>query len=280
MSLTEIITVIEISLIYGIAAVGIYLTFKVIDFPDLTCDGSFVIGAAISSIMLQNNFHPIITIIMAAVFGCIAGMITAILSTKLKISQLLSGILVSFMLYSINLKIMHGMPNISIFNLPNIFLDHQLLVIACIALLLISIIGLLLITDFGLAMRSIGQNIDLAIQLGINVSRMQMFTLMLSNGLIAISGAIFSQYQGFVDISQGFGTVIIGFAAVIIGEKFLPWRNVFISVLACFIGSLIYRLFINLSLHADWLGLKAQDLNLITGLLIITAMSLPKVRKC
>ena len=283
MTSAELLMSLEIGLIYGIVALGIYLTFRVIDFPDLTCDGSFVLGAASSSILIQLGCSPWLALLVAFGTGIIAGGLTGLLNTKCKITALLAGILVAFMLYSINLKIMRGIPNISLLNQTTIFTNHNsiviLLILSCIIYCLYSY---LLLTDFGLALRSIGQNHRLAINCGVRVSRITIIGLMLSNGTISLGGALFSQHQGFADVSQGMGTIIIGLAAVMLGEKLLPFRTLWLAVLSCFLGSILYRIFISFALHSELLGFETQDLNLITGIMMISIMLLPNARnkKC
>ncbi len=273
MTLNELVMSLEIGIIYGIIAMGIYLTFRIIDFPDLTCDGSFVLGCACSSIMIQNGFNPWFALLVAMCAGGIAGLITGILNITCKISNLLSGILTAFMLYSINLRIMGNTPNIGLIGLQTIFSNNAFLVIGIIFSILFLLITYLFSTDFGLAIRSLGQNKKLAQNYGINIASFTIITIIISNSLISIGGAIFSQYQGFADIASGAGTVIIGFASVIIGEYLLPFRSLWINFLSCLIGSIIYRIFISLALHSDYLGIETQDLNLITGLMIIIMMT-------
>lgn len=275
----EILMSLEMGLIYGIAAIGICLTFRIIDFPDLTCDGSFVLGAATSGILLKSGWDPIIALFIAAIAGSIAGLFTGILHIYFKITDLLSGILVAFMLYSINLKVMGGIPNIALIDASTIFrFTSPLLVLTIIAILIWLLISYLLVTDFGLGLRSIGQNKRLALNCGVNLPIMTLLGLAVSNALIAFSGGLFCQHQGFADVSQGLGTVIIGLAAVMIGEKLLPFRSIWVRLLSCLIGSILYRLIIALALHSEWLGLETQDLNLITGILVVTVMWLPPLR--
>ncbi len=280
MNVIESLMSLEIGLIYGIVSIGIYLTFRTIDFPDLTCDGSFVLGAALASVFTKTGFKPLLSILIAFIGGSLSGCITGFLHTRFKITNLLSGILVAFMLYSINLKVMGGIPNIALIHEKTIFTNQNTLVI----LLLISAIifvaySYLLKTDFGLALRSIGQNKRLAMNAGVRIDHMTLIGLALSNGLISLGGALFSQHQGFCDITQGLGTVIIGLASVMIGEKILPFRSIIVAILSCLLGSIIYRFFIALALHSDWLGLETQDLNLVTGLMIIGVMLMPHIRK-
>jgi putative tryptophan/tyrosine transport system permease protein len=213
----------------------------------------------------------------ALIAGSLAGIATGILYTRLKITDLLSGILISFMLYSINLHVMGGLPNIALLGDKTIFYQASVIGILCLlALLTCAIIGFLCMTDFGLAMRSIGQNKRLAQNSGINIKTMTVTALALSNGLIALGGALFSQSQGFVDIGSGVGTVIVGLASVMIGERILPFRSILVQIASCIIGSVVYRILIGLALHSDALGMQTSDLNLITGLMVIAIMYLPR----
>jgi len=279
MNANELLISLELGLIYGIAAMGIYLTFRIIDFADLTCDGSFVLGAAVSAVLIKAGFHPLIALLMSGIAGGCAGLCTGILNIYFKVGDILSGILVAYMLYSVNLKIMAGTPNIALIDINTLFTALNPLVV----LMLLAIgawlsISFILSTDFGLALRSLGQNKRLALNCGINLSKMTLLGLVLSNGLIGVSGSLFSQHQGFADISQGLGTIIIGFASVMIGEKLLPYRSVWITILSCLVGSIIYRIILALALHSEWLGLQTQDLNLITGILVVVTMWLPPLK--
>lgn len=279
MSLAEFIMSLEIGLIYGIVAVGVYITFRIIDFPDLTCDGSFALGCLSSAVLIDAGLSPAVASLVALGAGCLSGLATGVLYTAFKITQLLSGILVAFMLYSINLNITGGIPNIALIARDSLFSYlPPLAVLALIAAAVVLLFGALFDTDFGLAIRSVGQNKRLALNCGVNVSWMTLVALMLSNGLISFGGALFCQHQGFADISQGVGTIVIGFAAVMIGERLFSSRSIWLLLPACFIGSILYRFFIAIALHSDWLGLETRDLNLITGLIIICVMLLPKRR--
>lgn len=289
LSYNELMIAVEIGFIYGILALGIYLTFRTVNFPDLTCDGSFVTGAAISSVMIKSGCSPILGLICAVLAGCASGCVTGILNICLKIEDLLCGIITAFMLYSVNLRIMGTCPNISLVNETAIFSGGNNLII-CAAIVGFLLVGLayLLNSDFGLGLRAVGQNKWFVAANGVNVSAMIILGLGISNGLAGLCGAVFTQYQGFCDVSQGIGCMVIGFASVIIGEKFIPkiqairkismpigMRNfceILLILLACAVGSVLYRIFIAIAVNSDIFGLKTQDLNLITGLLIICVM--------
>lgn len=280
MNKAELLMSLEMGLIYGIVAIGIYLTFRIIDFPDLTCDGSFVLGAVISTIVIKSGYNPYIALFLSLCAGGITGLATGVLYTKFRVSDLLSGILVAFMLYSINLRFMSNVPNITLINESTIFTDQNIILILMMSAGFVWIgMSALLKTDFGLALRSIGQNKRLALNNGVNVKLMTIIGLMISNALIGFGGALFSQHQGFADISQGIGTIIVGLAAVMIGEKVMGSRSMLCVVAACLLGSIIYRIFIALALHGEFLGLETQDLNLITGVMVIIIMILPRMRR-
>lgn len=281
MTINEIMMSLEIGLIYGIVSIGIYFTFRVLDFPDLTCDGSFVLGAAISGILVKGGYNPWLALLISIMGGALTGFCTGILNTHFKVTELLSGILVAFMLYSINLHVMNGIPNIALIDAVTIFTGTKVpAVLSIICLILSALLSYLLMTDFGLALRTIGQNKRLAQNGGINVKTITIIGLALSNGLIALGGAMFSQHQGFADVGQGVGTVIVALASVMIGERILPYRSVISRIISCLVGSIIYRLFIGLALHSEVLGLETQDLNLITGLMVVGIMYMPRERSC
>jgi putative ABC transport system permease protein len=277
----ELIASLEIGLIYGIVAAGIYLTFRVINFPDLTCDGSFPFGAAVSAVMIQAGYDPYISVIFALVAGGLAGFLTGILNVYLKIEDLLAGIIVAFMLYSVNLRVMGSSPNITFVDANTIFTDGNVtLKIGLIVLFVAALLSYILITDFGLGLRSIGQNRQFASSCGINVKATTIIGLTLSNAMIGMCGSIFAQHQCFCDISQGVGCLVMGLASVIIGEKILRLGNIVYSIAACVVGSVIYRIFIAFAIHSDFFGFKTQDLNLVTGLMIIVVMASRKNKCC
>lgn len=275
MSVIELIESLNMGIIYGFLAMGILMTFRIINFPDLTCDGSFVLGAAISAVLINNGVNPWFALLLSFIGGSIAGFFTSLLYLRFKISELLSGILIAFMLYSINLKVMGGVPNISLLNSPTIFDNLNSSIILIFVFFIIWLIfSYILSTDFGLGLRAIGQNTKLAKSCGIIVGQMVCIGLMFGNGLIGLSGALFTQYQKFVDLSQGIGSIIMGYAALIIGEKIFNFRSSYAFLLAPVLGSVIYRISISLALHSEFLGFDTQELNLVTGLLVILFMNI------
>ena len=281
MTLYEIIMSLEIGLVYAILAMGIYVTFRVINFPDLTCDGSFVLGAAVSSILIKSGVNPYLSLLGSLGAGAVAGGFTGLLYIQFKITDLLSGILTSFMLYSINLRIMGGIPNIALMDEGVRIFSHNPMI------LLIFVVGFIwigltyvLMTDFGLALQSIGHNIPLSRNSGVDVSRMTIWALGLSNAIIAFSGALLSQHQGFADVGSGVGTVIIGLLSVMLGERIFPYRSMGLKILSCVLGSVLYRLLIGFGLHSDGFGFAPSDLNLLTGAMVIATMYIPRRRLC
>lgn len=277
MTAAELWMSLELGLIYGIVSVGIYLTFRVLDFPDLTCDGSFVFGAAVSTLLIKESVHPLLALLAAFMAGGLAGSLTCLLHTHLKIINLLAGILVAYMLYSLNLRVMSGVPNIALIHEQTVFTDlNPIFVLLVISGIVWAGLSFFLNSDFGLGLRSLGQNKRLALNCGVGEKGAMLIGLMLSNALIGMGGGLFSQHQGFLDISQGVGSVIMGLAAVMIGERLIPMRSPWILIFACLLGSVVYRVLVALALHSDLLGLQAQDLNLVTGLLIIGVVFIPK----
>lgn len=280
LTVAEVLMSIEMGSIYGIVAMGIYLSFRVIDFPDLTCDGSFVLGAAVSTMLAQWGANPVLALCAAFIAGALAGILTGGLHTKGRIPDLLSGIIVAFMLYAVNLRVMGGVPNrvlpeehtfFGVF--PNI---SPALLLILVGVGVWAIASAFLHTDWGLALRSIGQNTKLARACGVRVKSYTIFGLAFSNALVGLGGGLFSHHQAMCDVSLGAGTIIVGLAAVILGEKIVPFKAPWLSLLGCFVGSIVYRFFISLALRSDFLGLEAYDLNLVIGTLLLIIMIVPR----
>lgn len=286
MNLLQFLGAVEIGLIFALIALGVYLSFRVLDFPDLTADGSFPMGAAVAASMIVAGYDPWLATGVAFCGGCLAGFVTAYLNVKFKILSLLASILTMTALYSINLRIM-GRPNVAMLNEITVFTpfetladNHTVAIMGFAALAVILIAGFLnwlLRSEFGLAIRATGANPTMAQAQGVKTKFMILFGIALSNGIIAIAGALFAQSQGFADVNMGVGTIIIGLASVIIGEVLLPPRLVILSIIGCIIGSIIYRLCVALALNADFM--ESSDLNLMTAVIVAVAMILPKVKQ-
>ncbi len=286
MSLFSLMGALEIGLIFALVALGVWISFRVLDFPDLTADGSFPLGGAVTAVLIVGGWNPWLACGVAALAGALAGLMTGWLNVRLSILQLLASILTMIALYSINLRIM-GAPNVSLLGAPTVFSrfvgDNDAWWVQPIVLAVI-VLGAKLVLDWffasqtGLAVRATGANPRMARAQGIATGRLIMGGMALSNALIALGGALYVQTQGGADISMGLGTIVIGLAAVIIGETLMPSRMLFFITLAAVVGAVLYRLFIALALQADFIGLQAQDLNLVTAVLVGVALVLPKFK--
>ncbi|MAA63352.1 MAG: ABC transporter permease [Alteromonadaceae bacterium] len=277
----------ETGLIYGLVAFGIYISFRVLNFPDLTVDGSFPLGAAVSAVLIIGGYNPWLATGAAIIAGMGAGAVTALLNVKLNILNLLASILTMIALYSVNLRIM-GRPNIALLGEETVLTPwydlglayHQVPVLL---FLLIAIIGLFVLWRFmqsetGLAMRATGANPRMARAQGIATGWMIILGVALSNGLVALAGSLFAQSQGAADVTMGVGVIVVGLASLIGGEAVISPRTVFRALLACLVGAVLYRIAIALALNADFIGLQTQDLNLVTAVLVTLAIVLPNAR--
>ncbi|WP_413457950.1 ABC transporter permease [Herbaspirillum huttiense] len=284
MSLYTLLGALEIGLIFSLVALGVLISFRILVFPDLTVDGSFPLGGAVAATMIAAGFNPFLATFVALLAGALAGFITAWLNVRLKIMDLLASILMMIALYSINLRVM-GKPNVPLISEPTIFSILQPDAIpdyvARPLILLVVVTGAKLLLDWffsseiGLAMRATGANARMARAQGIATGRATLAGMALANALVALAGALFAQTQGGSDISMGIGTIVIGLAAVIIGENILPARRLVWTTLAVILGAILYRFFIALALNSDFIGLQAQDLNLVTAVLVMLALVLP-----
>ena len=288
MSLFSLFGAIEIGLIFALVALGVYISFRLLRFPDLTVDGSFPLGGAVCAVLIAAGINPWLATLAATAAGAIAGTITGWLNVKLKIMDLLASILMMIALYSVNLRIMGG-PNVPLINDPTIFnmlqpegVDDY--IFRPLLLLLIVIAAKLLLdwffaTERGLAIRATGSNARMARAQGVNTGGMVLLGMAISNALVGLAGAMFVQTQGGSDISLGIGTIVIGLAAVIVGESILPSRKIVWATLAVVIGAIVYRFFIAAALNSEFIGLKAQDLNLVTAVLVTIALVIPQLKR-
>ncbi|MGG4603597.1 ABC transporter permease [Paenalcaligenes sp. Me131] len=289
MSLYSLWGALEIGLIFGLVALGVLISFRILRFPDLTVDGSFPLGGACAAVLISQGVDPFISTFVAMCAGALAGMITGWLNVRLKIMDLLASILMMTALYSINLRVM-GRPNVPLINDDTVFTILQPAgwsddyIFRPLLLVLIVIIAKLLLdwffsTQKGLGMRATGSNPRMARAQGVATGGMILLGMAISNALVALAGALFAQSQGGADISMGIGTIVIGLAAVIVGESILPSRRLVWATLAVILGAILYRFFIALALNADFIGLQAQDLNLVTALLVTIALVIPLLKK-
>lgn len=279
MNQLQLIGAIEIGLIYSLVAIGVYITFKIIDFPDLTVDGSFTTGAAVSAAMIIAGWDPYMAIVVSMIAGAIAGIITGYLNVRWQILGLLASILTMTALYSINLRIM-GRPNIAIMDSMSIFNSgHVIGTILIILLIVVALISKFFATEIGLAIRAIGINQKICAAYGVNTGAMKIIALAISNAIVALAGSIFAQSQGFADISMGTGTIIVGLASVIIGDAIIHPDRIITALITCSVGSILYRIVIGFALNASDLGLEASDLNLLTALIVAVTMVLTRLKK-
>jgi putative tryptophan/tyrosine transport system permease protein len=289
MNIVALSGAIELGLLYGLVALGVYLSFRVLDFPDLTADGSFPLGGAVAATLIVRGVSPLFATAIAVVAGALAGLLTATLNVRFKILNLLASILTMIALYSVNLRIM-GQPNVSLLGQPTLLtplagvlqgLPNWLgtpIVMGAIALFFKFLLDWFFTTEIGLAMRATGANPDMARAQGIDTDRMILLGMGLSNGLIALAGALFAQVNGFADVSMGVGTIVFGLAAVIVGETLLSKRGVVWGTLAALLGSVLYRLVVAIALNTKIFGLQSQDLNLVTAVIVGLALILPNLR--
>jgi len=288
MSLFSLLGAIEIGLIFALVALGVLLSFRLLRFPDLTVDGSFPLGGAVCATLISKGADPFTATAVATLAGALAGLVTGWLNVRLKIMDLLASILMMIALYSVNLRIMGG-PNVPLINDPTVFNVLQPAGLADywwrpILMLLIVVVAKLAMdwffsTERGLAIRATGSNARMARAQGINTGAMVLLGMAISNALVGLAGALFAQTQGGSDISMGIGTIVIGLAAVIVGEAIMPSRRIVYATLAVIVGAIVYRFFIALALNSDFIGLKAQDLNLVTAVLVAIALVIPQLKR-
>lgn len=279
-----IIPTISQGLLWSILAIGVYLTFRVLDIADLTVEGSFPLGAAVAASMLVKGSDPFTAILLAAIAGMLAGVVTGLLTTKLKIPALLAGILTMIALYSVNLRIM-GKANLSLLQADTIFSrfswisgEKQFVVLGVgfAAVLLISLLNYWFFgTEIGAAIRATGFNPHMIRANGVNTDVTVILGLLLSNGLVAVSGALVGQSNGFADVGMGVGTIVIGLASVIIGEVLFGTRSFWNCLLSVILGSIVYRIVIAVVLE---LGMPPNDLKLFTAILVALALAMPLIQ--
>lgn len=279
---------VELGLVYALVGLGVFLAFRVLDFPDLTVDGSFPLGAGTAAVSILAGINPWLATLIAAFAGACAGLVTATLNQRFKILHLLASILTMIALFSVNLRVM-GRPNVAILNQETMltpFYGHGLrdylvrpIFLAVLIAVAVVLLARFLTSDFGLAMRATGANPKMARAQGIRTEVQVYSGMALSNAMVAIAGSLFAQTNGFADVTQGVGTIVIGLAAVIIGETLFRFGGIFVALVGCVIGSVIYRVAIQFALSADFLGLKASDLNLVTAVLVALALILPRLRR-
>lgn len=276
------IIALQLGLLYAVMALGVYLTYRVLDFPDLTVDGSYTTGAAVAAVMIVGGQSPLLATGCGFLAGAVAGLVTGLLHTAGRINPLLAGILTQIALYSINLRIM-GRANVPLLGqttLMSPLRDAGLLsswvavgvfaaVVVAVGLATVWFLG----TDMGVALRATGDNEAMASSQGISVDRAKVLGLTISNGMVGLCGAIVAQFAGFADISMGIGLIVAGLASVIIGQALIGGRAIWVAVVAVAVGSIVYRGVIQIALGA---GLDPNDMKLISAVLVIFALVLPR----
>ena len=287
MSLTAFLGAIELGLVYALVGQGVFLSFRVLSFPDLTVDGSFPLGAAVAASLIVTGTDPFVATVAAILAGAVAGLVTAWLNVRFGILHLLASILVMIALFSINIRIM-GRPNVALLNQPSVLSPFQglglsdlwlrPLLIGVVVLVATGCLGRFLLSETGLAMRAVGANPRMARANGIAPGRVICLGMAISNALVALAGALFAQTNGFADVTMGLGTIVVGLAAVILGETLIRTRSIWLMLVGCVLGSILYRLAIAFALDLDVLGLQASDLNLVTAVLVGVALLLPSMR--
>lgn len=281
MDLTIFKGAIEQGLLWSIMVLGIYLTFRVLDYADLTVEGSFPLGAAVAAKLISDGVDPWISILVAISAGALAGVMTGILHTQFKIAPLLSGILSMTALYSINLRIM-GKANISLLRLDTIVTQIKdwgvsenwvILLIGLVASsAVVVLLWLFLNTEMGFAMRATGDNQQMIRSLGVNTNVIKIIGLAISNAMVAFSGSLIAQYQNFADVGMGIGTIVIGLASVIIGEVLFGTTSIMRTLIAVVFGSIVYRTVVAIVLQ---LGFPPTDLRLFTAIIVTLALASP-----
>lgn len=275
-------------LVFGLVAIGVYITLRVLAFPDLTVDGSYTLGGATAAVLIASGLNPLLAIFIAMLMGFCAGLLTGLLNTWLRLPALLAGILMMVGLYSINLRIMGG-ANISLLRDVTIFdnvagllglspnsIELSIIVAVAIAATIFFVLNWFLRTEMGLALRATGNNEQMVRGLGSDTNKNILLGCAISNGLVALAGSVVAQAQGFADAGMGIGMIVMGLASVIIGETLFHPRSVAGLLLASIVGAFAYRLIITIALR---LGMAPGDLKLITALLVIIAMAVPFIQK-
>lgn len=280
MSWYAFVGAVQLGLIYGLVAIGVLLSFRMLNYPDLTADGSFPLGAAVTASVILHGGNSWVALGAGAAAGACAGLLTAFLSERMRILNLLAGILSMTALYSINIRVM-GRPNLPLLGEVTIVdsvrrfgLDAptaKFLIAAVICGLCIVLVAAFLASRYGLSLRAAGTNPRMATAVGVPCSQRVYVGLAVSNALIGLAGAVFAQLYGFADVTLGVGTIVIGLAAVILGEAFVRSLSPVAAVVACVAGAVVYRITVSLALETEFLGLTTSDLNAITAVLVTIA---------
>lgn len=283
----QLLGAIELGLVYGLMVLGVYITFRILKIPDLTVDGSIILGMSVAG-MVTNAGHPIFALFAAALCGMAAGLVTGLLQTKVKVPPILAGILTMSGLYSISLQIMKGTPNVSLLGADTVFSifqnatglskhTSQIIVGLIVCAIVVFIIELFFRSHLGLCIRATGDNEDMVRATSININRMKCIALAIANGCVGIAGGMAAHYLHYSDVTSGSGTIVIGFAAVIIGEAVCGKKNLAVGFISTIIGSVLYRIFIDLAINTDFL--PNYYLKFITVVIITIALAVGPVKE-
>ncbi len=281
-------------LIFGIMVLGVFMTFRVLNFCDMTVDGSFPMGACVLAACLTHGISPAVGLLMAFGAGILAGLFTTVIYTKLRIPDLLAGILMMTMLYSVNLRIMSNQANISLFRIPTIFSGIKdfmkvnfpqvapdwgiVMFLLIFVMLLLVILNLFFSTDFGLTMGALGSNVQMVISQGVDPRIVRGIGICFGDGLASLSGALFAMYSGFSDVGSGSGVVVSGLASLMLGEFVIHSNKIGWQTFRVILGSIIYRALMFIARRYGYnIGMNANDLKLLTGLMIIVCLVVSKV---
>ena len=286
MSTGLVLSTIWQGLLWGILALGVYITYRVLDVADLTVEGSYPLGAAVAVSFIAGGGSPAVAVVLAFIAGSIAGVVTGLLHTKLKIPALLAGILTMIGLYSINLRVMGNKSNVSILRMDTIYtffgnmgFNKNESILVC-GLIFVAVIIAFLYwffgTEIGAAIRATGCNKQMIRAQGIDTDVTIILGLLISNGMVSMAGALLGQSQGFADVGMGTGTIVIGLASVIIGEVLFGTRNFMNWLLAVVGGSIVYRIVIAIVLK---LGMNQNDMKLFTAILVVIALAMPLIKE-
>ncbi|WP_319372333.1 ABC transporter permease [uncultured Ilyobacter sp.] len=267
----------EQGLIFSIMVLGVYISYKILDFPDLSVDGSFPLGAAVAAVCVSRGMNPVLALLLAVVAGGLAGFVTGYIHVKWNITNLLAGIIVMTGLYSVNLRVM-GKSNIPLFGVDHLFNSGVPSIVVIIVLLGVvkGALDYLLKTKFGFALKALGDNETLVVSLGINEKHLKIYGLAISNALVALSGGILAQYQGFSDVGMGTGTIVTGLAAIIIGETVFKTGKFMKATTVALLGTLIFKYVVAAALK---MGMRASDLKLVTAIIVVGIMALKEKKK-
>ncbi|MBR0228115.1 MAG: ABC transporter permease [Clostridia bacterium] len=274
----------QLGLLYGVLALGIYISFRILSIPDLTTEGSFAFGLSVSAAVTAAG-HPVLAIFAAMAAGALAGSVTGLLQTRFRIHPILSGIITMSGLYSINLAVLGGAPNLSLVRAVTLFKlipflsknDAMTVLPIVMALLFLALIILFFHTHIGMCIRAVGDNEDMVRASSINVNACKVLSFSVSNALVALSGALIAQYQGYADVSSSTGILVVGLASVIIGEAIFGKRSVTLGFISAIVGSLVYRYII--ALATRYSPLPAYMLKLVSAVIVALALAIPALRQ-